>query len=515
VPVPADAPPAVMVATTRAQVAIADPQIVAAPPASTASVMSRAAVAVVADIAPPATTEESMAAALATTAAAVPVVAATAMVAPPASPAPVALGQRSGGEPSGNYVWSDNGEKLEVNYRGEIEFSADDSDVARLSPGGFLRLRHGKGWFTSGTGVEFSADGSGNITRRFWLGSTERPFEPEGRKWLSGMLPRFIRQSGIGAPARVARIQKSGGVTGVLAEVSRIEGSWAKRIYLTELVKLGLSGPDLQRVFTQAGAEIDSDFELASFLISSNKLITDDGARRAYLEAARSIASDFELKRVLSSLIKSGPVAPPIATGLLETSTSIDSDFEEASLLVEFARNQTFDAATRGPFLKALATVGSSFEHSRVLQTVLQRTDLTPEGRAAALESAAGIESDFEAATVLLQFLKYNSIEGAARTPFFRAVGSIASAFERSRVLQALARRSDLSDGSVLELLKSAQGVTSNFERAQVLLAVVSTHVLTREARDVYIDASEKLGDFEQGRVLSALVKNERRNPGR
>ena len=455
-----------------------------------------------------------MAVALATTASAVPAVAAHA-VAAVASTAPTTLQQRSSGESSGNFVWSDNGEKLEVNYRGEIEFSADDSDVARMSPGGFLRIRHSKGWFTSGNGVEFSADGSGNITRRLWLGSTERPFEPEGRKWLSVMLPRFIRQSGIGAPARVARIHKSGGVTGVLAEVSRIEGSWSKRIYLTELVKLGLSGPDVQRVFTLAGAEIDSDFELASFLISSNKLIADDGARRAYLAAAGSIGSDFELHRVLSSLIKGGPVAAPIAAGLLETSTSIDSDFEEASLLVELARQQTIDATMRGPFFKALATVGSSFEHSRVLQTVLQRTDLSPEARAAALESAASIESDFEAATTLLQYLKYNSIEGPSRAPFFRAVASINSDFEHSRVLQAVARRSDLSDGSVLELLKSSQGISSNFERAQVLLAVASTHVLTREGRDAYIDASDKLGDFEQGRVLSALVKNERRSPGR
>jgi len=48
-----------------------------------------------------------------------------------------------------------------------------------------------------------------------------------------------------------------------------------------------------------------------------------------------------------------------------------------------------------------------------------------------------------------------------------------------------------------------------------VLLTVASNHSLTRDARDAYIDASENLGDFEQGRVLSALVKNERRAPSR
>jgi hypothetical protein len=50
-----------------------------------------------------------------------------------------------------------------------------------------------------------------------------------------------------------------------------------------------------------------------------------------------------------------------------------------------------------------------------------------------------------------------------------------------------------------------------SFEASEVLLAVAASHAVTGSARDVYIDAAEKLGDFEQGRVLAALVKNERR----
>jgi hypothetical protein len=31
------------------------------------------------------------------------------------------------GDSNGNYVWSDNGRKIEINYRGEIEFTNDDT----------------------------------------------------------------------------------------------------------------------------------------------------------------------------------------------------------------------------------------------------------------------------------------------------------------------------------------------------------------------------------------------------
>ena len=502
---PPGAPSAAVASTAEVHAAAVAPQAVVAPTADQDVATARAVEAVLAPVASAASAPEVTAAAIAATTAAVPAIAAV-------SASPQAASTR--GESSGNFVWSDNGQKIEINYRGEIDFTGDDTDVARMSPGAMLRIRDGRRWLSADTSVEFTADGSGNIQRKFWVGWKEQPFEPDGRKWLAAMLPRFIRQSGIGAPARVARLYKSGGVTGVLAEISRIEGSWAKHVYFKELMKAGLSAADAQRVFTQAGAEIESDFELASFLISSSRQITDDATRRAYLDAAKSIQSDFELRRVLSSVLQGGAVPSPLAAGLLETSTSIDSDFEEASLLVQFARQQPIDTTVRAPFFKALATVGSSFEHSRVLQTLLQRTDLSPEARAGALESAAAVGSNFETANVLLQFVKSGPIEGALRAPFFRAAGTIDSAFERGRVLQALAKRSDLSDETILELLRSAQGVSSNFERSQVLLAVASSHALTREARDAYIDASEKLGDYEQGRVLSALVRNERRSSG-
>ena len=344
-------------------------------------------------------------------------------------------------------------------------------------------------------------------------GSREVPFEPEGRKWFEQALPRFIRQTGIGARARVARIYKVKGAPGVLAEVSLIEGSWAKRIYLAELLRTpGLDQRTVQQVFAQAGREIDSDFELASLLISADDLLAEDGTRKAYFDAARTIGSDFEMRRVFSSAIKHGPMTPAILAGVLDTSTAIESDFELASLLVDVASLQPLDDSMRAPFFKALDTVGSDFERRRVLTSVMKRSDISPEATAAALTSATSIRSDFENASVLLEFVKSRSIEGALREPFFRALDSIQSPFERARVLQAVVKRSDASDQTILEVIKATQVMTASFESAQVLLAVsAASRPLTREARDAYLDAAEKLGDFDQGRVLDGV--GEKRAP--
>ena len=97
------------------------------------------------------------------------------------------------------------------------------------------------------------------------------------------------------------------------------------------------------------------------------------------------------------------------------------------------------------------------------------------------------------------------------RAPFFHALDSVDSSFERSRVLQAVASRPDASQDTVLAALHSAAGISGGFERSTVLLAIARTHTLDPQARDAYIDAAEKLGEYEQGQVLAALVKGERR----
>jgi hypothetical protein len=357
-----------------------------------------------------------------------------------APPAPASAAVRS--QKNGNFMWSNDGEKLEVNYRGDIEFTDDDSDVKSLAPDGWLRIK--ESGRNGAHAIEFRSDASGKIERRFWVGTSERPFEPEGRKWLEQILPRFIRQTGIGAEARVRRIYRTKGAQGVLGEIGLIEGSWAKRIYFAELLKTpGLDARTVQQALEQAGREVDSDFELASLLISTSHLLGDDSTRKAYIEAARSIDSDFEMRRVYSSALKSGPLAPAVLAALLESSIAIGSDFEQASLLIDVAKVQPLTDPVRAPFFKAVGTIESDFEQRRVLSSVLTRGDVAPAVLASVLDSVAAVGSDFELATLLLEFVKGRSVEGALREPFFRAVDSIGSDFERGRVLQAVAKRSD------------------------------------------------------------------------
>ena len=113
---------------------------------------------------------------------------------------------------------------------------------------------------------------------------------------------------------------------------------------------------------------------------------------------------------------------------------------------------------------------------------------------------------------MLLSFLeKTPALDQSLRDSFFRVVDTIDSSFDRSRVLKTVVQRGDASPETVMAVLRSTGHMDSGFEASQVLLTVASKYTVSGEARDLYITAAERLGDFEQGQALAALVKSERR----
>src|SRR5687767_8680550 len=254
-------------------------------------------------------------------------------------------------------------------------------------------------------------------------------------------MPRFIRHSGFGASSRVARFLKNGGVPAVLGEISKIESSYAKRAYFSELLKQApIDAANARRILEQAGREIDSDYELASLLISRmDKLLVDDATQKAYFDAARTIESDYEMRRVFGAAMKRGPIPASLASGLLDSARSIDSDYEAASLLVEFVKLQGIES-NRDPFFAALKTVDSAYEKSKVLLSVLRRTDVSNDSLIGVLNAAGTIGSGYETSQVLQAAARAHEISGPAREAYMKVADRLGD-YEQTQALAALARR--------------------------------------------------------------------------
>jgi bla regulator protein blaR1 len=434
--------------------------------------------------------------------------------APPAPPAPAAREAQSVSishhvdDQNGNWSWSMNGEKLQVSYRGVFEFTDDDTDVRALSAGGYLKISDGA-WFGRHS-IEIRERG-GELDRRYYVNGSERPYDPDGRAWLRENLPKFVRNTGIGAPARVARFLKSGGVPAVMGEIGRIDSSYVKGIYFKELFKQASLNPDQYRqAMAQASREIKSDYELAQLLISiADRLPNDDTSRDAYFTAAAGISSDYELRRVYSTMLRRGPISAQTLAGILAHSSSIESDYELSELLRQIMTGPALDDRNRAAFFRAVTSISSDYERHRVLKAVVDRS---PDAATieAALTLASGMSSDYEAGTFLHEVLRQSGVEGSLRAPFFKVVSGLSPGYERGRVLQAVVRKPGVSNEALRDVLNATRGM-SGYELSQVLQIMANTHTISGDLRDAYLDAADRLSGYEQGQALTALVKSERR----
>jgi hypothetical protein len=50
-----------------------------------------------------------------------------------------------------------------------------------------------------------------------------------------------------------------------------------------------------------------------------------------------------------------------------------------------------------------------------------------------------------------------------------------------------------------------------NYEAAQLLLSIARRQPIPDDLRDSYVQAADRLGQYEQGQVMTALVRSERR----
>ena len=367
----------------------------------------------------------------------------------------------SASDSHGNWAYSINGERLEVSYSGEFEFTDDDTDVTRLSAGGYVKISDGR-WFGRHS-VEIRERG-GALERRYFVNAAERPFEPEGRAWLRENLPKFVRNTGFGAEARVARLLKNGGPSAVMTEIGRIETGYVKGVYYKQLFTQATLTPEQYRqTMAQASRELrSSSYELAQMLIAvAEHLPNDDASRAAYFEAAGKIDSAYELRRVYSTMLKRGPVSPSILAGILSNVRSIDSDYELSELLRQIVAQQTLDDRNRAAFFAAVSTIDSAYERHRVLGSVVSGDRASDPGLLeAALASAAGLHSDYELSTFLQAVLRQNGVEGRVRSPFFAAANRLDSNYERGRVLQAVVRRTDASQDTLRSVLQSSRALS-------------------------------------------------------
>ena len=408
-----------------------------------------------------------------------------------------------------NMSHSDENGRISIQGKGEITFTDDDADVASLSDDGYLMIdvRNAEG--RRRVEIEFRR---GTIERRFYVEGHERPWDQDARSWLAKTIPDIIRQTGIGAKARVKRLVARQGANGVLDEVAKITSSYVKRTYLTALMDATtLDSAAWQRLFRDAGRQMSSDYELTQVVLAAMSRQPDAAARLAAVDALSSVRSDYEHRRALAAIVKAGPLTPAIVRAMLQSAHNISSDYEQRQFLQQLIAAGAAESATAADLFGAIRTISSDFERRQILSALVGRAVSSPDIARELFQSVLTMRSDSERGDVLRNVGATIVFNDATRQVFFKVVDAMHSDFERKRVLLSVLRGKDSSDAVLKEVLASAAGMTSDAERANVLLDLVNRHGVSETLKPSFQSTVDRMrSDFEHRRIMSAMQRGKR-----
>ena len=437
--------------------------------------------------------------------------------------------------------YKDSNTSFELEYEGEIVLSEDDQDIVSISDGGYFELK--KSAFGNKRRILIDAGRNGTLVRKYYVGRREKPYEPDGRKWLAETLPQVVRNTTIGAPERVRRYYDAGGTQAVLEEIRRLESDHVASHYYSLILDYDQSEQELNQILDNIGRTIESDHHMASLLrdhydlfldgnemfdsyikaageIDSDHHITDvlrevvndrninSGHIETLLSMARSIESDHHVANLLKELISSQDLNDTNLQQLIDVSGDVQSDHHKADVLEKLMRSQrNLDPTSVGLLLDGLSDVESD-HHASTLIKEFSRQELDDANIARILDfTADNIESDHHAAESLMNVLSQHTLGNASLDATLRLLHSIESDHHAANVISKLGRNKELSENQLIKVLGYIGTLDSDHHLAESLTDLADlVSACGKDVHDAYRAAARKIhSETYYGRALRAL----------
>ena len=417
--------------------------------------------------------------------------------------------QSDNGSKRWRVVWSEGDCSYEVDARGEIKYNRDVTDIESISAGGSFTLEEHIGDDTKRITVRPKSDGT--LERLYSVNGERRAYDETARTWFAQALVALDRRTAFAVDQRVPAILQAGGVDAVLREIDLLDADYARRKYYTKLLSMRqLDATQVRRVVEQAGAQIDSDYELAELLLAVSKLDAfSDASHPAFVSAVKTIESDYEQRRALNALLKRERLSPATVESLLDVASTIGSDYELAELLIDVSKQYAINERTRPVYIKAVGSIESDYEHRRVLSAIIAGGGLTPAITRTLLEDARSIKSDYELAEFLIAISQKGVLDATTRDAYFAAADKIKSDYEHRRALSPLLKRELLTKDLAKGILASATKIESDYECAELLIAVANAITIDQDLRPAFDRAADTIqGEYEYGRAMSAVRRS-------
>ena len=161
--------------------------------------------------------------------------------------------------------WSGDDCSVDLHAEGEIKFNADATDLESISSGGYFEIneRHGADLRQ----VKVTPSGNG-LQYAYKINGRQQQFDSNAKAWFGRFLLSLERATGFAVDTRVPMLLKKGGPQAVLDEISQLQSDYVRSLYFHKLLdQPNLPAPVMNRIITQAGEQIKTDYEMARVLM--------------------------------------------------------------------------------------------------------------------------------------------------------------------------------------------------------------------------------------------------------
>jgi hypothetical protein len=265
--------------------------------------------------------------------------------------------------------------KVDWTADGEVWYTDDGRDIARLAPGGMLTVIEQYGDHTRR--VDFSQK-AGMLDRKYTVDGMSKPWDHYAADWFGELLVQVDHTTGALASVRFPKLMAQGGPSAVIADLTDASDI-AKKTYLKKLAASAKLDPDQScRVASLAGS-ISSDVDRTEVLLDAANEI-DFGSqtcRDTYFGAVNAIGSDYDRSRAVIAAVGHGPTSGPgldgFAIAVISAARRIGSDYEKAHVLVTVAGRCSGADTVRTAYLATARTIGSDAERARALTALIRQ----------------------------------------------------------------------------------------------------------------------------------------------
>ncbi len=401
---------------------------------------------------------------------------------------------------------------FDLKYKGIIDLSNDNKMITGISANGFVEIN--KTAFGNNRRLFIHADDKGTITYEYFVGKAETAFNPEGKKWLSEILPDIVKRSELGVESRVRNLYQSKGIRGILDVIDEIP-SGTTYSYSSEWNIFTIKSSSYK-----SGSSTSKNTFLKT-LVFDNQLKNQDII--PVLNQIKEIRSNSTKGTLLRYILENYKLNTEQLVAVLEATATHDYNTERGSTLRMFNKFYTNDFAIRKGYFDIIEAMEINSEKGNVLKHLVRTAELSNDSWISMLQTIEDFSSEREKGALLIYLIPhmpqdeevmavFRDVLDDMSDSYYILKGEITTAL-LDAALDAGAQKSDKA--TLINYLKTARGISSNSQRGLILRKANRLFINDEEVVDAYFETLSGVdSEMEMYNVmLDLLAKNKLEEP--